>query len=32
MSSYKNHNFNVETIKKWLEIEFIKSDNVNRQV
>ena len=32
MSYYKNHNFNIETIKKWLEIELIKSANVNRQV
>ena len=27
MSYYKNHSFNIETIKKWLEIELIKSDN-----
>ena len=32
MSYHKNHNFDIETIEKWLEIEFIKSDNVNQQV
>ena len=32
MSYYKNHNFDIETIKKCLEIEFMKSDNVNQQV
>ena len=32
MSYYKNNNFTIETIKKWLEIELIKSDNVNQQV
>ena len=25
MSYFKKHNFNIETIKKWLEIELIKS-------
>ena len=32
MSYYKNHNFTIETIKKRLEIELIKSDSVNQQV
>ena len=28
----QKHNFNIETIKKWFEIELIKLDNVNQQV
>ena len=28
----QKHNFNIETIRKWFEIELIKSDNVNQQV